>query len=99
VAVLNNPKREALRRARHLIKTKQEYFICHALDNVAMGSPKILSHACEQLKRYVREALTPVGTLQNWQAHNKMPDRGSDQRREDRLAWIDWMLNEEINAD
>jgi copper oxidase (laccase) domain-containing protein len=98
VAVLNNPKREALRRVRHLIKTNQCTFICHALDEVALNS-KVLRHACEQLKAYVAEALKPSSVLQNWQAHNKMPDRGSDQRREDRLAWIDWMLNEEINAD
>jgi hypothetical protein len=95
--MLNNPKSEALRRVRYLIKTGKMTFICHALDDVAMVSNS-LRHACGQLKCYVQESLAPYDNLQDWQHKNWWGDRDADQRRADRLAWIDWMLEGSPNA-
>ena len=95
--MLNNPKSEALRRVRHLIKTNQETFICFALERVGLDSPT-LAYACEKLRLYVVQSLSPYDVLQTWQERNDLGDRGADQRRADRLAWIDWMLEESPNA-
>ncbi|ONC97008.1 hypothetical protein [Burkholderia pseudomallei] len=35
-----------------------------------------------------------AATLDEWQIYNGFGDRGREQVRLDRLAWIDWMLDE-----
>lgn len=94
---LTPEKREALNLARERIAAGQSRFICLALDDVCTLFP-YLGPACKQLRAYIRDQLRPWGTLGEWQVTNGCGDRSYPQQRRDRLAWIDWMLDEPKEA-
>lgn len=87
---LTTEEREVLKLAREKIEDGSIHHICNALLNT--GHP-----AAERLCLYISEQLRYLGltlTLEIWQRYNGFGDRGREQVRLDRLAWIDWMLDE-----
>jgi hypothetical protein len=94
---LTPEKREALKLARELIKTGKEYFICNALLAVARMHPN-LSATCYEIRKFISNAIWPKATLGEWQRLHGIPDRSDAQRRADRIAWFDWMLDEPQEA-
>ncbi|CAB3972290.1 MULTISPECIES: hypothetical protein [Burkholderia] len=95
---LTPEKREALKIARRRIATKCDDYICHALSYVCINCPG-LTVAAVELKKYIGEQLgNPFIGLEAWQGRNGFPDRSLAQLRRDRLAWIDWMLDEPKEA-
>ncbi|ARL90977.1 hypothetical protein [Burkholderia pseudomallei] len=94
---LTPEKREALKLARERIAEHRDCFICRALDWVEESRPE-LGAACTSLKCYIGRCLRPWNSLGGWQEKNGLGFRAGDQRRADRLAWIDWMLDEQKEA-
>lgn len=93
--MLNDNQRRLLTRARAKIKSGSTPYICHALGSVALTFED--ERDVNVLKHYIRLALKEGSgewcacTLQDWQYfHHIHHDRF--QQRQDRLAWIDWML-------
>lgn len=89
--MLTKKDRASLLRVKELILERKSSFICLALDRVSIDSPE-LSKSCGRLRRYVRLALGNASTLQTWQKDNGIPARTREQRRNDRMDWIDWLL-------
>ncbi|MDN7998085.1 hypothetical protein QZN00_13100 [Burkholderia multivorans] len=94
---LTPEKREALVLARKRIAADKNQYICHALDYIAMRHP-YLEAECVSLKQYIGKQLGSTTTLGGWHKFNGFGDRGGAQRHLDRLAWIDWMLDEPKEA-
>ncbi|WP_261526138.1 hypothetical protein [Burkholderia multivorans] len=92
---LTPEKREALKLARKRIVSGQSRYICFALESVTIKRPD-LEEAAAELKGYIHDKLGNryVG-LEKWQRRNGFGARSIDQVRRDRLAWIDWMLDEQ----
>ncbi|MBU9525022.1 hypothetical protein [Burkholderia multivorans] len=95
---LTPEKREALMLARKRIAAERSRYICFALESVTIKRPD-LTEAAIELRRYISDKLGSrhVG-LRSWQQRNGFGDRGDAQLRLDRLAWIDWMLDEPKEA-
>jgi len=91
--MLTEKKRKVLKRVRQLIASKEQEFICHAIHYVADNSDG-LDDACRELKMFVTHALGNNYTLFCWQKSNGFAEHDDQQLRKDRLAWIDWMLDE-----
>jgi hypothetical protein len=92
--MLTKNKRKVLKRVRKMIATGEQEFICHALSYVAHEDIR-LEEACRKLRAYITEVLAGNYTLYCWQKANGIADSDDDrQLRKDRLAWIDWMLDE-----
>lgn len=101
--MLNNPKREVLRCVRDLIEEKEESFLCWALQRVGRKY-SYLTEACAELEEFIVEALGGrdedgiSNALETWQKANGWGSRWTcgflDETRQDRLNWIDWMLND-----
>jgi hypothetical protein len=97
--MLTPREREMLIAARTLIACGEERFICIALINIDERSD---TNDGERLRQYISEQLAPWGTLSSWQLHigfasrDYDPDKWKDQLRQDRIAWIDWMLDESL---
>lgn len=87
---LTKDERKALELARERIATSRAIFICWALRDV--GKEYRLPVA--RLKRYIATRLDGSNALYGWQINHGLGDRGPEQRRKDRLAWIDWMLDQ-----
>lgn len=82
--------REALRRARKLIASGRQQFICHALDSIRFHTEvHKVERACVELKYEIAAYLGKYYSLEAWLRHNRFSGRDA---RADRLAWIDWML-------
>lgn len=94
---LTPEKREALKLARERIVTFESEAICESLLKIARGRPKLRA-ACKELRIYIAEQLTPCLYLGGWQRRNGLAGRSLAQQRLDRLAWIDWMLDEPQEA-
>ncbi|MCL4664453.1 hypothetical protein L0Z16_03465 [Burkholderia multivorans] len=91
---LTPEKREALTIARRRIATEADTYICYALSYVATNCPG-LDRAAIELKCYIADQLgAPFTGLETWQRRNGFGGRSLAQQRRDRLAWIDWMLDE-----
>jgi hypothetical protein len=58
-----------------------------------------VGEAAARLREYVMRSLGGYSTLDAWQKyqwqHRGGVPRDFEQRRDDRLAWLDWMLNEQ----
>lgn len=91
---LTNDAREALKFARHLIANGHANSICFALTSVKNDLPH-LTGACDRVKAYIQQQLSPHGTLGIWQQANGFAPRTWEELRRNRIAWIDWMLDEE----
>ncbi|WP_186267984.1 hypothetical protein [Burkholderia gladioli] len=90
---LTPEKREALTMARTHIETQRETYICLALDYVKNRHPR-LQNACDSIADFIRDALDCY-SLDIWQCYRGI-SRSPDQRGADRIAWIDWMLGDEL---
>ncbi|MBH9660984.1 hypothetical protein [Burkholderia multivorans] len=97
---LTPEKREVLKLARERIEKKLNYYICHALSDAAFFHPR-LKEAARELRAFVHEQVRvdrSSATLDIWQRRNGFSGRSIAQVRRDRLAWIDWMLDEPKEA-
>jgi hypothetical protein len=94
---LTPEKREALKLARERIASCNATVICEALMTVAGDRPELRA-ACKELRSYIVRQLTPCLYLGAWQRRNGFYGRSLAQERRDRLAWIDWMLDEPKEA-
>lgn len=99
---LTPEKREVLKLARERIEKKMNHYICHALSDAAFWEPR-LKEAARELRSFVNEQVRIEGarcsaTLEKWQRRNGFGGRSIAQVRRDRLAWIDWMLDEPKEA-
>jgi len=90
-------KREALTLAREMVRDEREIFICGALITIQQKHPTLYD-ACMKLRRYIMRQLGKHHYLSQWQRGNGFPARSLAQLRRDRLAWIDWMLDESKEA-
>ena len=93
----NKDKIKVLKAARKLIKCGAERYICLAL--MSIGEYRTISNrgyaATEYLQEYITKAIgCGYGSaLEVWQdKHMKLKDRVGRDTRQDRLAWIDWMI-------
>jgi len=92
---LTKDERRALEYARERIAKGGDYYICNRLDQAAENA--ICSCAeSERIQAHIQKLLEYRSTLYSWQILVGFPDRGADQRRADRLAWIDWMLGKPL---
>ncbi|MBU9211852.1 hypothetical protein [Burkholderia multivorans] len=98
---LTQDQRTALLCARQYIEEGIEVHLCFALRHVARRYPKF-NTAVEGLRAYIQRALSPYTTLEEWIARHelvkpphlrRLPVTKAE-RREARIQWIDWMLNE-----
>jgi hypothetical protein len=97
--MLTLEKREALLKVRHLIECGQEFYICWALQAVARRNSHLFV-TCGELEEFVvwslggrdKEGFSP--SLCAWQKRNGWGNRSVPQGRQDRLDWLDWMLND-----
>ncbi|MCG0577269.1 hypothetical protein L6Q82_04870 [Burkholderia cenocepacia] len=99
---LTPEKREALLAARVRIEKKWDTFICNALRSVGDHNPRLMP-AADELRKFVNAQVTlprqrTAATLGKWQRRNGHGFRTMWQQRADRLAWIDWMLDEPKEA-
>lgn len=94
-----------LLRARVLIETGQEQFVCHAIMHAAEydGDPEML-RAADRLHSYVmKHNSTATPTLSSWQYENGVGSGSrlmtgaerQDGMRAERVQWITWMLGED----
>ncbi|ACR15026.1 hypothetical protein BcepIL02_gp33 [Burkholderia phage BcepIL02] len=93
---LTPKKREALKLARELIESGEEGYVCLALKSVARSRPDLRASVAS-LRRYIMRKLRPYAFLGGWQRKQGIW-RYDEQQRADRLAWIDWMLDEPKEA-
>ncbi|WP_261520097.1 hypothetical protein [Burkholderia multivorans] len=95
---LTPEKREALKLARERIAAGQSRYICFALESATIKRPD-LEEAAAELKDYIHGKLgNRCVSLEGWQQRNGFGERSMAQTRRDRLAWIDWMLDEQKEA-
>jgi hypothetical protein len=91
--MLTQIERNLLIRVREAIKAEQEWSICVALRDLAFGIEE--NEAAERLRNYITESLHILPTtLESWQMRMGFRHRSSARTRADRIAWIDWMLDQ-----
>ena len=91
---LNADERDLLHEARALIERGEIKVICRALYHAEFVGPHTGGRrdALHRLTAYISNALgSPLETLRGWQIRRGMTGRDT---RADRLAWIDWMIEE-----
>jgi hypothetical protein len=93
---LSANKRQALSIARELIESGEEDYICLALREASRRNPS-LNEAVKGLRKFISRQLFPYTFLHTWQMRNGFGWR-PDRARGDRIAWIDWMLDETKEA-
>jgi hypothetical protein len=101
---LNDIERKILESVRRSIQAKNQTYICYAIDRarVRWNNRQDVYDAKNRLKNYIHRKLEGNGTLGYWLAlkhrHDMLfMDKGL--QREARIAWITWMLGEEILVD
>jgi hypothetical protein len=100
--MLTDGQRKLLRNARMLIEIGKEDFVCFAIRQAWVADSGYIEHEeMIELKKWVNNAVfmthkngTTTNTLSAWQYKNGWGHRGDEQLRRDRLAWIDWLLEE-----
>jgi len=90
--MITGRRRDALLLARSRILYRQDTLICLALDHYKANDKSLTRSVINILKKDIRRAIYPSGTLGAWQFRNGRGRRSMTQQRLDRLAWIDWML-------
>lgn len=90
---MDKRKIKALMKARLLIEREDEDYICYALAMVASTNPK-LADAKDALTDYILDQLSPFSFLGPWQQKTFGIPGTYIQQRKDRLAWIDWMIEQ-----
>lgn len=95
--------RLALIAARRRILLRQNSMVCLALQRVAQKHP-LRTRACNKLQRWISSLLGGLMSYETWiSAHHKhlvvqpIPfDEYRNKTRLGRLAWIDWMLTQDL---
>jgi hypothetical protein len=87
---LTSDERVALARAFTIIKGENTNYICIALSYVGSDCPS-LEGVCLSLKKSVQSAISPYDSLGGWQHHHGI-HRSFEQLKQDRLNWIQYML-------
>jgi hypothetical protein len=99
--VLSELERKLLNLARSAIRAGREKFVCYAIDNARISERVATYHelweAKNRLRQYISRSLNYRGTLGNWlAAKNRNSWMDSELQRKARIAWITWMLGEEV---
>lgn len=89
---LTQDERKVLKLARKQLFSGESYFVCLAISEAGIALDNYAAAA--RLRRYVRRMLGSAPMLESWQARRGMGPRSSEQLRADRIAWIDWMLDQ-----
>lgn len=90
---LTPEKREVLKMARAKVAEAVLFaHICHILEEIGRERPDLWLAAMD-IKEYIVAALDGAYTLEAWQTNNGV-DFESRNPIANRLAWIDWMLDE-----
>lgn len=92
---LTKDERRALELAREKIARATSGAVCIALWAVEKDVPD-LARAVNRLETYIQNSLAPNCMLTTWHGDNGFYGRSAEQRRADRLAWIDWMLGKPL---
>lgn len=89
-----NLKIDILNRVRKSIQNNTTRGICYALilDGCDGRRTPAYRAAGRQLQQYIETALEGRAWLDTWQMTNGFSNRSRRQIRQDRLAWIDWMI-------
>jgi hypothetical protein len=95
---LSQIERKLLERVRELIECGKESYICYALTeaniNLCDGTNDAeVDEADMRLSTFIMDQIEPYGVLGMWQQKHEC-FQSKEQTRIDRLAWIDWLLNE-----
>lgn len=95
--------REVLLKARANIKARRNIYLCYALRSSMYHRPH-LRQAGDYLRAYIMRSLEESSYLENWQNAERNKAAGmtitpwqwksNTQKRNDRIMWIDWMLEE-----
>ncbi len=102
---LNAVERKVLEHARRAIRVGKQSYVCHAIrDAYVEDANKVqLRTAKKRLRSYIEQSLEGRTTLGSWLAlktgarvngYRDLMDHGL--QRAARVAWITWMLGEEI---
>jgi hypothetical protein len=83
---LKEQKIALLKAARKNIKSRRDDFVCIALQMCYDDSNE---GAYKSLRKYIQKALKGEYTLGDWQVSHGVD---SNNRRSDRVKWIDWMI-------
>lgn len=93
-----------LKRARKLVLSKKEQFICIALDQVAGQSKDIRAHSASKgLQDYIHTAMDGAYTLESWilynakhlgKKHTRLMLITDEFMINARVQWIDWMIEQ-----
>jgi len=99
--MLNATERHALELARQRIAEGKHVHLCYALNAVSgtIDTPAMTA-ACNRLKSFIMQRLSPDATLDGWIAYHhydKQP-HSLNERRQARIDWINWMLDEPTTA-
>lgn len=97
---LNSIERKILENVRRSIKAGNETYICNGIGKyrVRVDNLQELRDAKNRLYRYIERRLDGSGTLGQWVArkHKKFAIMNMELQRKARVAWITWMLGEEV---
>ncbi len=102
---MNNAQRarELLIEARRRIEEYQNNFICAAILD-AENDRDAYARASLSLREWIMDLLLPYTTYDNWVRHehdslmrNTPLRERKEKAREGRLAWIDWMLTQDLS--
>lgn len=98
--MLTKEQRELLVHARALIESGKEEFLCIALKDgaIVLGEADYWPHY-ESLRAYIERSIAPYTVLDTWQSNNGFSSRSDEHSCNDRLAWIDWLLDDWIIHD
>lgn len=93
---LNKNERRALELARERIRLRYNACICFALDDVVDHVAD--KAAVSRLVDYIGDALGEAAWLEDWQQKRGL-FVNNEITRLDRIAWIDWMLDQPVIDD
>lgn len=95
--MLTSRQREVLILARSRIERGQNQQVCLAID-IVIALRKDLKQAGKSLREYIRLQLGHHPALRTWQLENGI-NHTTSQRHFDRLAWLDWLLDDWVEHD
>jgi len=92
---LTKDERRALEYARKGIKEQGREYICVLIEE-ACDRGICSEEESTRLRTHIAKLLYPKASLSGWHLFKNWNGRDRDQRRADRLAWIDWMLGKPL---
>jgi hypothetical protein len=101
--MLTHNQVRVLTAARRRIEDRRNDYLCVAIREAAGDIGPEMHEASKDLRNYIANAMRTNGKwiamLSTWQERNGFAGRNYEQRRKDRLAWIDWLLDDWIEHD